>query len=153
MVWLRVVYAWFSRGASLKLFRLLPQAFYLWFLFNWFISRLDNTFKPPRSDQGLPLERFFQKSLHLHQFCHHTAIYSFRNWFIYSCFGYRLGTFWPTARSFRIPYRSRNYWTNIVDHLFSGGTHELWNHVMNMKCKQFNCSTDQYLWRVSRLYT
>ena len=74
--------------------------------------------------------------------CQHTAIDSFRNGFICSCFGYRLGIFLPTARSFHIPYRSSNYWTNIVDHLFSGGTHGLWNHVINMKCKQFNYSTD-----------
>ena len=35
---------------------------------NRFISRIENKFKPPRSDRGFLLEGFFQKSLHFHLF-------------------------------------------------------------------------------------
>ena len=62
------------------------HSFYVFF--KQFLSRIENKFKPPRSDRGFLFEGFFQKFLHFHYFCHHTAICSFSNWFICFDFGY-----------------------------------------------------------------
>lgn len=46
-------------------------------------------------------DRFLKKSRHCHQFCHHIAIYSFRNLFI--CFAFCYFFYIKDARSFPSP--------------------------------------------------
>ena len=41
---------------------------FVYVFFNRFMSRIENKFKPPRSDPGSLFQGFFQKSLHFHLF-------------------------------------------------------------------------------------
>ena len=86
-----------------KLFRLLLQAFYLRFFFNRFISRIDNRFKSPRSDQGFPFKRFFQKTLHLHLFLSpHSDLFIQQLFFLFKLWLWTRD-FFAYARSFPNP--------------------------------------------------
>ena len=68
MAWLRVVYALFGSLASLKIIPLVALSILSTFFSNRFISRIENKFKPPRSDRSFLSEGFFQKFLHFHLF-------------------------------------------------------------------------------------
>ena len=56
-----------QRIAWLKIILLVAQGILSTF-FNRFISRIENKFKPPRSDRGFLFEGFSPKSLHFHLF-------------------------------------------------------------------------------------
>ena len=62
------VYALFGSLASLKIVPLVAPGILSTFFFNRFISRIENKFKPPRSDQGFLSEGFLQKFLHFYPF-------------------------------------------------------------------------------------
>ena len=68
MVWLRVVYALFGSLATLKIIPLVAPGILSTFL-NRFISRIENKFKPPRSDRGFLFsshsDLFFQQLIYL----------------------------------------------------------------------------------------
>ena len=102
--------------------------------FNRFISRIENKFKPPRSDRGFLFEGFFQK------FLHHTAIYSFSNWFV--CFDFRYffynKDFFAFCKVFSTSHIAQGIIKLIAWTTSSGGTPGFWDHVINMKCKQSN---------------
>ena len=54
--------------------------------FNRLIPRIENKFKPPRSDRGFPFEGFFQKSLHSHLFLSFTQGFFYFGYFFYKDF-------------------------------------------------------------------
>ena len=66
MVRLRVVYALFYALFVYFIYFIIYSVccsrHSVYFFFNRFISRIENKFKPPRSDRGFLFERFFQKS-------------------------------------------------------------------------------------------
>ena len=77
-----------------------------------------------RSDQGF-LQRIFAKIRTLLPIFDITqrSILSIINLFVLTLdISFIARTFSTSARSFQISYRSRNYYTNSVNHLFSGGT-------------------------------
>ena len=139
MVWLRVVYALFGSLASLEMIPLVAPGINVYVFLNRFISRIENKFKPPRSNRGFLFEGFFQKSLQFHLFLSSHSdlfiqqlIYLFWLWL----FLLKQGLFGLLQGLFLISNRSRNNWTNSVDHRFSGGMPGFWDNVINMKCKQ-----------------
>ena len=88
MVWLRVVYALFGSLASLKLFRLLLRAFCLRFFSIDSYHALKISLNHRDQTEVSSLKDFSKNSYTFIYFCHHTAIYSFSNWFISFDFGY-----------------------------------------------------------------
>ena len=132
MVWLRVVYALFGSLASLEMIPLVAPGINVYVFLNRFISRIENKFKPPRSNRGFLFEGFFQDLSSHSDLPIQQLIYLFWLWL----FLLKQGLFGFLQGLFLISNRSRNNWTNSVDHRFSGGMPGFWDNVINMKCKQ-----------------
>ena len=144
MVWLRMVYTLFSSLASSKIISLVAPGILSTFFSIHSYHALEISLSHRDQTEVSSLKDFSKNSSTFTYFCHHTAIYSFSNWFIcfdlflYIFISFITRTFSPSARFFHIPYCSRNYLTNSVDHLFFRGTPGFWDYVINMKCKQSN---------------
>ena len=88
MVWLRVVYALFGSLASLKIISLVAAGILSTFLSIDSYHVLKISLNHRDHTEVSSLKDFSKNSQTFTYFCHHTAIYSFSNWFICFDFGY-----------------------------------------------------------------
>ena len=140
MVWLRVVYALFGSLASLKIFPLVAPGI----LSTYFSIDSNHALKISLNHRDQTevssLKDFSKNSYTLTYFCHHTAIYSFNNWFI--CFDFRYffynEDFFAFCKVFSTSHIARGIIKLIAWTTSSGGTPGFWDHMINMKCKQSN---------------
>ena len=88
MVWLRVVYALFGSLASLKIIPLVAPGILSTFFSIDSYHALKTSLNHRDQTEVSSLKDFSKNPYTFTYFCHHTAIYSFSNWFICFDFGY-----------------------------------------------------------------
>ena len=88
MVWLRVVYALFGSLALLKIIALVAPGILSTFVLIDSYHALKISLNHRDQTEVSSLKDFSKNPCPFTYFCHHTAIYSFSNWFICFDFGY-----------------------------------------------------------------